>query len=359
MTAANEVAADARKVVVVGATGNIGTSVVRSLAERAEIGSIVGVARRTPEWTAPKTQWVRADVAEDDLTDALRGADAVIHLAWLFQPSHDPVVTWRTNVLGSIRVFEAAAAAGVPALIHTSSIGAYSPGPKDRPVAEDWPTNGWPGAAYTREKAYVERVLDAFERDHPYLRVVRFRPGFVLKREAASEQRRLFAGPLLPNGLVRRGAVPVFPDIPGLVFQTVHTDDLADAYRLAVLADVRGPFNLAADPVVDPMLLAEILGARVVRVPARAARAAVAAAWHLHLVPASPELFDAVLRMPVMDTARARTELGWSPRHDSTSAIKEFLAGLREGAGLPTPPLSEPVEGGRPAEVLTGVGQKP
>ncbi|PZS36993.1 MAG: NAD-dependent epimerase [Pseudonocardiales bacterium] len=349
----------AARVVVVGATGNVGTSVVAALAEDPRVGSILGVARRRPQWSAPRTEWAQADIERDALVGLFRGADAVIHLAWLFQPSHDPLITWGANVGGAQRVFQAVAEAGVPALVYASSVGAYSPGPKDRAVAEDWPTDGWPTAGYTREKAYLERSLDAFERAHPDIRVVRLRPGFIFKRESASQQRRLFIGPLLPNKLVRPGLVPVVPDLPGLRFQALHTADAGQAYRLAALGEVRGAFNIAAEPVVDAAVLAECLGARTVAVPLWPVRTALWLAWQLHLVPASPYLFDAFLRLPIMDITRARTELGWSPRYSSREALEEFLGGLRDGAGMSTPPLAPKVPGGRAHELGTGVGVRP
>ncbi|WP_018503914.1 NAD-dependent epimerase/dehydratase family protein [Parafrankia discariae] len=348
----------ARRVVVVGASGNVGTSVVAALTRSAGISQVTCVARRPPAAAAEKTSWVSADVAREDLVRVFDGADVVIHLAWLFQPTHDPRTTWRTNVLGGIRVFDAAARAGVPALVCASSVGAYSPGPKDHTVDESWPTHGWPGAAYTREKAYLERLLDTFERDHPDMRVVRLRPGFIFQRMAASQQRRLFAGPLLPGSLVRPGMVPVVPDLPGLRFQVVHSEDVGEAYRLAAERAVRGAFNIAAEPVVDSQLLAEALNARTVRVPARAARAALAAAWHLHLVPTAPGLLDAVLHLPLMDTTRAREELGWTPRHDSRAALGSLLRGLRTGVGGDTAALAPTTPAGRVREVLTGVGQR-
>jgi len=351
------------RVVVLGATGNVGTSVVAALAEDPRVASILGVARRLPQWSAPRTEWAQADIEHDDLVGLFRGADVVIHLAWLIQPTHSPLITWRTNVGGSLRVFRAVAEAGVPALVHASSVGAYSPvsqlGAKGAAVAEDWPTDGWPTASYTREKAYVERSLDAFERAHPGIRVVRLRPGFIFKRESASGQRRLFIGPFLPNQLVRPGLVPIVPDLPGLRFQAVHTADIAEAYRLAALSEVRGAFNLAADPVVNATLLADIFGARIVALPLMPVRAAVWLAWQLHLVPASPYLFDAFLHLPIMDTNRARTELGWSPRYSSRETLEEFLGGLRDGAGMSTPPLAPKVPGGRAHEVRTGVGVRP
>ncbi|MFF7604491.1 NAD-dependent epimerase/dehydratase family protein [Streptomyces parvulus] len=330
------------RIVVTGATGNVGTSVVKLLSEDPEVGSVLGLARRIPGWTPERTEWAAVDLASDraDLDAHFAGADAVVHLAWAFQPTHDPATTWRTNVLGSIRVFEAVAAAGVPALVHASSVGAYSPGPKDRAVDESWPTHGWPDAAYCREKAYLERTLDIFERDHPGIRVVRMRPAFLFKRESASEQRRIFGGRFLPGPAARPGALPFLPDVPGLRVQALHTDDAAHAYRLAVRSeDARGPYNLAAEPVVDAEVLAEMFGARPVRLPRTAARSAIAAAWGLRLLPASPHLFDAVLRLPLMDCTRARVELGWRATRSATEVLEEFLGGLREGAGADTAPM--------------------
>ncbi|WP_103350803.1 NAD-dependent epimerase/dehydratase family protein [Amycolatopsis sp. CA-128772] len=339
------------RIVVTGATGNIGTGVVRALSGDPQVESVVGLARR------PADGIVTADVERDDLVPHFRGADAVVHLAWLFQPTRRPERTWRANVLGSMRVFEAAATAGVPKLVYTSSIGAYSPRENDEPVTEDWPTHGWPGAAYTREKAYLERYLDAFEARHPKLDIVRMRPGFVFQRAAATEQRRLFGGPFIPGSLVRPGLIPVVPDIPGLRAQIVHTDDLADAVRRAVTRPVRGPFNVATGPVVDPKFAADLLNARTIPVPASVVRATVDAAWRLHAVPATPGLFDAVMRLPIMDTSRAKSELDWHPRHDAAFTLREFLAGLREGAGAETAPLAP--DRHRLHEVATGVGRKP
>ncbi|MEU7057205.1 SDR family oxidoreductase [Streptomyces sp. NPDC046197] len=333
--------ASGSRIVVTGATGNVGTSVVRLLAEDPEVGSVRGLARRIPQWSPPKTEWSAVDVASEQagLAGEFAGADAVIHLAWAFQPTHDPATTWRTNVLGGIRVFEAVAAARVPLLVHASSVGAYSPGPKDRAVDESWPTHGWPDAAYCREKAYLERALDTFERDHPSTRVVRMRPAFLFKRESAGEQRRIFAGRFLPGPLARPELLPFLPDIPGLRVQALHTDDAARAYQLALRHRVRGAFNLAAEPPIDAQMLGELLGARPVRLPRTAARSAIAAAWGLHLLPASPHLFDAVLRLPLMDCTRAHTELGWRPERTATEVLQEFLQGLQQGDGAATEPM--------------------
>jgi nucleoside-diphosphate-sugar epimerase len=348
------------RVVVVGASGNVGTSVLRSLAGEQAVESVLGIARRVPKQSFPKTEWRQADIARSPLRPLFQGADAVVHLAWLIQPGRDKAQLHAVNVEGSARVFRAAAAAGVPALVYASSIGAYAPGPKDRGVDESWPTTGIQSSFYARHKAEVERLLDRFESEHADTRVVRLRPGLIFKREAASGIRRLFAGPLLPGFLVQPRLILVVPAHERLVFQAVHSYDAGEAYRLAIVNDgAHGAFNIAADPVLDPDELARALGARTARVPAAVLRRGAALTYRLRLQPSEPGWVDMALAVPVMDTTRARTELGWRPERSSTDALLDLLEGMREGAGLDTPPLEPGGAGlGRMREFASGVGAR-
>ena len=214
------------RVVIVGATGNVGTSVLRSLESEERVESVLGLARRLPGLRMNKVEWAAADIARDDLVPHFRGADAVILLAWLIQPSRDLNKLWIVNVEGSMRAARAVAEAGVPALLYASSIGAYSPGPKDRAVDESYPTGGVPNSYYSRQKADVERRLDHFESQNPNVRVVRMRQALTFKREAAEGQRRLFGGPLFPSPIVRPELINVVPQIEGLRSQVVHSYDV-------------------------------------------------------------------------------------------------------------------------------------
>jgi UDP-glucose 4-epimerase len=221
---------------------------------------------------------------------------------------------------------------------HASSLAAYSAGP-GRHVDESWPTHSMPTAAYGREKAYLERYLDAYELRYPQIRVVRMRTSFVFKRSSASEQRRIFAGPLVPRALLRPGRLPVVPLPPGLRFQALHGDDAGEAYRLVLLSDARGAYNVAADPVIDGEALGKLLEARAVKVPKQAVSAAMAGAWRLRLIPSDESLFKLFLSLPTLDASRIRTELGWQPQHSGTDALREVMEAMAEGEGGPTPPL--------------------
>lgn len=348
------------RVVVTGATGNVGTALLALLIDDEAVSSVVAIARRRPPASESdrKVAWTEADVAVDDLRPHLDGADALVHLAWLFQPTHQPMVTWRANAVGSARVFAAAADTGIATVVYASSVGAYSPAP-GRTVDESWATHSMPASAYGREKAYVERLLDTFEARHPGVRVVRLRPAFIFQRSAATEQRRIFAGPFLPNQMVSPGRLPVLPVPTGLSFQAVHAEDVAEAYRLALTTPAQGAFNIAADPVVDAEALAGLLGTRVVRMPRFLVRAAVALLWRTHLAPADPALLDLVLDLPHLDTSRARDELGWVPRHSALDAVRELIDGMAHGAGGATPPLAPDTAAGRARELSSGVGERP
>ncbi len=343
-------------VVVFGATGNAGTSLIRAAADDGAISSIVGVARRIPDQPMPKTRWVSADVVTDDLRPLVRGADAVVHLAWLIQPSRDLATLHAVNVDGSRRVFEAAVAEKVPALVYASSVGAYSLGPKDRPVDESWPTEGVATSFYSRHKAATERMLDSIEAQHPDMRIVRLRPGLIFKRGSATEQRRLFAGPFVPRRLLRKELIPVVPDLPRLRFQCVHSHDIGQAYRLAVTNDVRGAFNVATDPILGVAELAEVLDARPVKVKISTAYALWNLSYRLRLHPTPPGWLDLALQTPVMDTRRAREVLRWKPRHEAGETLLELLEGMRDGAGIDTPALAHDTAAMRAGEIRRGVG---
>jgi UDP-glucose 4-epimerase len=345
------------RIVVVGASGNAGTSLLEALAGEEQVESVLGLCRRLPEARFAKTIWAKADIERDDLEPHFREANAVVHLAWRIQPSHDLASLRRTNVDGSARVFDAVAAAGVPALVYASSVGVYSPGPKNRRVDESWAREGVRTSFYGRHKAEVEQILDAFERNNPHVRVVRMRPGLIFKKEAASGIRRLFLGPFLPNPLLRPRLIPFIPDVPNLRFQAVHSRDVGEAYRLALVRDVRGPFNLAADPVLDPAQLARIFEKPLIRVPPGILRGAAGLTWRARLQPTPAGWIDLAVQVPLMDTSRAISELGWRPRRAADDALVELIEGMQRGEGVDTPPLS-PDSGGpaRARELASGVG---
>ncbi len=313
------------RVVVTGATGSVGTSVVRALRDDKSVDHVIGLARLLPEDTSfLDIEWRQVDVAADDLVPHFRHADAVIHLAWSLRPERHPQRLRAVNVVGSARVFEAIARAEVRTLIHASSFGAYSARPGG-PVDETWPTDGIATSSYSRQKAYVERLLDRFELAHPVVRVVRLRPGLTFKAEAAPEVRRLFIGRLLPVLATPFARLSVIPDVLGLSIQAVHADDVAEAYRLALLGSATGPYNIVDEQTVDAAAIGEEFGLHVFPVGPRLTRAVAAFGWHARVAPVDPGWFDLLYQAPAMKTDLARKELGWTPSRSSLAVLRELV----------------------------------
>ncbi|PWJ54672.1 Nucleoside-diphosphate-sugar epimerase [Quadrisphaera granulorum] len=360
-----------RRVLVTGATGNVGTALLRRLAR--EGVAVSGVARRTPspESTLPPAErspaapvrWHGIDLsaawATGALREAMEDADAVVHLAWRLQPSRTPADRAglrAVNVNGTRAVVEAARSAGVPHLVHASSTGVYAPVPdplRKQPVDESWPRTGVPTSAYSRDKVAAEDLLNAVEAEGRHgpggPAVARVRPGLVLQRAAGAEIARYFGGPFLPASLLggagrrRTRVLPVLPLPEEFVVPVVHADDLADALWHLLAAGpehATGAFNVAADDALGPVAIAEGLGARRrVGAPVSLLRSAADASWRARLQPTDPGWVDLAAGTPLLDCSRLKA-LGWRPTTTARAALDDLVAGMRAGDGGGTPVLA-------------------
>lgn len=322
----------ALRVAVTGPTGEIGKSAIDALERRPEVERIVGMARRPFDpasrgWT--RTEYRQGDITDRAAVDALvADADVVVHLAFIILGSR--AESARVNLAGTRNVFEATVAAGRPKrLVYTSSVAAYgyhSDNPV--PITEDVPPRGSPEHYYSDQKAQCEAALAEITAGSD-LEVFILRPCIVAGPDAPA-----LADVMPWNQLpgVRRATQrfpllkPPFPD-PGTPLQLVHHDDVAEAIALAAAGTgPPGAYNIAADGVLSMSDVADALGARPVRVPKVTVTAASEVISRLPFVPSTLEWLHIGRTSVVMDTGRARSELGWSPRYtaaDTLSALAE------------------------------------
>jgi UDP-glucose 4-epimerase len=336
------------RIVVTGASGNVGTGLLRRLAAEPD-HQVVGVCRRPPPAEPPydSAEWVAADLtapgAVAELTTVLCGADAVVHLAWAIQPGIDGGLLERVNLDGTRALLDAARAAGVGHVVLTSSVGAYAPGPGGDAVDEQWPRTGVAGSTYSAQKVALEAELDRFDAAHDDIAVARVRPGLVAQRGAGREFVRYFLGFVLPRPVLRaarRGALPVLPLPAGLWIQLVHADDLGDAIVRILERRATGAFDVAADPL-DVAGLARVVGARALPVPRALVAAVVRGLDRLHLVRVTPGWFAMLMDKPVVGCRRARDELGWRPARSTHDIAREVLDGIVEGSATASPVLAQ------------------
>ena len=330
-------------VLVTGASGNLGTALLRSLSARRPDWAVTGLCRRPPDASvAPyaSASWVSCDLTDPGaaatLTGLMRGADAVVHLAWAIQPSHDEQRMAKVNLEGTRRVLDAARAAGVGQVVHASSVGAYRAAPDKRHVREDWPVEPVPTSLYSRHKVAAEQMLDELEAAGGPV-VTRMRPGLVLQGAAGSEIARYFVGSALLTPVL--GRLPLVPLPRGLLASAVHADDVGDAVVTMLDARAGGAFNLAADDALTAELLARALGGRLVPVPPALVRRGMDLSWRARLQPTDVGWFDLAMTSPMLDAGRARSELGWRPGRSVDSALRELVRGMSAGAGTASPAL--------------------
>jgi nucleoside-diphosphate-sugar epimerase len=317
-------------VAVTGPTGTFGLALMPLLQEDDRVERVIGIARRPFDpgergWT--KMEYRRGDVRDvDALRTAFQDADVVVHLAFLIL-SGGKEKTHAINVEGTVNAFRAAVEGGARRFVYASSIAAYG-FHSDNPIGitEEWATRPAGRLFYAQEKAELEHLLEEEAVAHPETALYLLRPPVVLGPDAVGAKLSIptVFEPLvrgLGAGLRRLPGLPAL--VPDLPFQLIHQDDVAEALRLCVVgAGPPGAYNIAADDVVTGVDVARELGLRAVRVPGRPVAAAARAVSNLPFLPSGAQWVEAISHPAIMDTTKAKTRLGWSPRHTAIESLR-------------------------------------
>jgi nucleoside-diphosphate-sugar epimerase len=288
------------KVVVTGASGQLGSLVLSGLAANRKVKSVVALDLAPPAIPSPKTTWIKADVRDPGLDRHFEGADALVHLAFIVATKVTAEQMHEVNVEGSRRMFQYAADAGVKHIVYSSSLAAYGvvPGLPD-PLLEDAPRSPNSVLTYSRNKVEVEALLDAFEAKHPDIRVVRLRPGILMGIRNAHGQDRLMRRRTLVS--LSNARLPL-----------VWDEDVAQATLSALFSEARGAFNLCADEQRNATDLASRAGWKVLSLPRGAMLRSAQLFAKLGLKIDPDWLAVADIELPA-SSERAKSELGWKP----------------------------------------------
>jgi dihydroflavonol-4-reductase len=225
------------KAFVTGATGLLGTNLVRLLKEQ---GHEVRALARSREKAEAALGGLKVEIITGDMAnvaafaDALDGCDVLFHTAAYFREYYQPGDHWpileRINVHATIELLEQAARRGVKTFVHTSSSGVVGPGPGGEPGDESTPP---PREAetnlYFKSKLVGEQAIRKWIDEHPGLRVVMVLPGWMFGPDDAAPTG---SGKLVLDFLDRK--------LPGIVDGGTCIVDARDVAGAMIAAAERG-----------------------------------------------------------------------------------------------------------------------
>ena len=325
-------------VAVTGPTGTFGFGLVPLLQADKRVGRIIGIARRPFDpsehgWT--KMEYRQGDVRDSGaLRDAFEGADVVVHLAFMITGTGSRDAIREINVEGTLNAFRAAASAGAKRFVYASSVAAYG-FHSDNPVGmtEDWPVRPAAHLFYAQEKAELERLLGEEAESHPELSLYLLRPPIVLGPHAVGAK-DVLPEPVAVLGrrlldLIAWSPVPLPALAPETPVQLIHEDDVGQALlKCVVAAGPPGAYNIAGDGTPTGSDIARELGLEPVPIPGpwvRAAAGVLAGLPKPPFVPPAADWVEAASHPAIMDTSKAREELGWTPRYTGIEALRATL----------------------------------
>ena len=307
-----------RRIAVTGASGYIGTLLIRRLEESDAVGGILALDVREP---APRfgnsVKFVRQDVSQPfPELFADHDIDTVVHLAYLLRQGRDREANRRVNVDGATHTLEACRRAGVRRVVYLSSTSVYGAHP-DNPEAltEDMPARPVAGFQYSEDKLKSEKLIARFAADSPGLNACVLRCCPVMGPNADNFIARAFDKPFQ---IAVSGANPPM--------QLIHEDDMVRCLEVAVLGNAAGLYNLAGSGSIGWREMASARGRRVFSMPPWLLYPATQLTWALRLQSDSPALGLDMVRHPwIANTGKIEREMGFRPRFSSREAWEAFI----------------------------------
>lgn len=310
-------------VLVTGAAGFIGQSLIRELARDVPARPVIALDVR--EVTAAQriagVSYEMADIRGRALNDAIARLrpQTVVHLASVVAVGGDPERDYAIDVLGTRNVIDACLAAGVGHLIVTSSGAAYGyHADNPVPLRETDPLRGNQNFPYARNKREVEAMLADARKQHPELRQTVFRPCTVLGPTTDNQITALFERSLVTG--LSGTATP---------FSLIADSDVVGALAMAVRTGKSGVYNLAGDGTLALPVIARLNGKRFVALPAGLMRGALWLLNTLGLSKLGPDNVSFIQYRPVLANDRLKSEFGYVPQYDALAVFMRYRDGRK------------------------------
>ncbi|MEZ4308270.1 MAG: NAD-dependent epimerase/dehydratase family protein [Polyangiaceae bacterium] len=314
-----------RVVALTGAASFLGRNLIGLLEDDPRIDRIVAIDVRAPDTAGKKTRLYEIDLAgaasADRVAEVLAAEQArtLVHLAFLSSPT--PAVAWAHELesVGAMHVFQAARQAGLAKLVVWSQTILYGAHPENPNFLDErHPLRADLQEPFFADKIAAEREANAFAQKAKGTTVTILRTAPIL-------------GPTVQNYVTRYLTQRVVPTLMGFdpLWQFVHEVDALAAFKLAIVQDFPGTFNIVGDGVLPLSTIVRLAGRRPVPMLTSAARLAVGALWTARAGVAPPSFLRYLRYLCVADGEKAKNVMGFVPAFTTREALVDFLGAQR------------------------------
>ena len=304
------------RLAITGSSGYLGKLVVSSLEEESHVSQILGLDIVGTPHGSRKFSHLDIDTRDPQLTQVLKEneIDALLHLAWIFNPGHNARTMYDVDVNGSKNVLESCRDAGVKHIVMFGSTTAYGAHP-DNPnwLTEDSPIRGNRDFPYSWHKALVEEFCDGFEEANSQIALTRLRGCIVLGKNLDNFVKTL----ILMRGMKHAIIKNYYPRM-----QFLHEEDAVSLLKLVLFQRPRGVYNVAPDDTVALNDIPLITQNPVVEYPYWLLRPLTGVLWSFRRLPIPASYLSFIRYRWTASNHKLKRKLGWSPRHSTTESLE-------------------------------------
>ncbi len=319
------IAPPGRVVALTGADGFLGRNLIGLLEDDDRVSRIVALDVERPATAGRKTRFYKVDLTQPRVDARLaeilasEQVETLLHMAFLSSPTHASAWAHELESVGTLHVLNACRERPVRKFVLWSHTMLYGASPRNPNfIPETHPLRAQSASRYLRDKIEAEQVVASFAKASPgtLVTVLRLAP---------------LLGPTVSNYLTRYLGRTLVPTVMGFdpLMQFLHEVDALAAFKMAVMRDMPGVYNIVGDGVLPLSTAIQLAGRMHLPIPHPVFHPIARALWTAQLSEAPPTFVEYLRWICVADGDKAANELQFRPAFTTREAVLDYASAQR------------------------------
>ena len=319
------IAPPGRVVALTGADGFLGRNLIGLLEDDDRVSRIVALDVERPATAGRKTRFYKVDLTQPRVDARLaeilasEQVETLLHMAFLSSPTHASAWAHELESVGTLHVLNACRERPVRKFVLWSHTMLYGASPRNPNfIPETHPLRAQSASRYLRDKIEAEQVVASFAKSSPgtLVTVLRLAP---------------LLGPTVSNYLTRYLGRTLVPTVMGFdpLMQFLHEVDALAAFKMAVMRDMPGVYNIVGDGVLPLSTAIQLAGRMHLPIPHPVFHPIARALWTAQLSEAPPTFVEYLRWICVADGDKAANELQFRPAFTTREAVLDYASAQR------------------------------